>query len=56
MATTIIMPAALRYQTELALNLSSLAAIGQEYDSGTLDEVSASIKALRDGIATLRSK
>jgi glutamine synthetase len=38
------------------LNLSSLSAIGQEYDSGTLDEVSASIKALRAGIATLRSE
>jgi glutamine synthetase len=56
MATTIILPAALRYQTELALNLSSLAAVGQEYDSGTLDEVSASIKSLRAGIATLRSE
>jgi glutamine synthetase len=54
MANTIILPTALRYQTELAMNLSSLSAIGQEYDSGTLDEVSASLKALRTGIATLR--
>jgi glutamine synthetase len=56
MANTIILPAALRYQTELATNLASLSAIGQEYDSSTLDEVSGSIKALRAGIATLRSE
>jgi glutamine synthetase len=56
MATTIIQPAALRYQTELALNVSSLTAIGQEADTATLDEVSSSLKALRAGIATLRSE
>ncbi len=55
MATTIILPAALRYQTELALNTSSLAAIGQETDTSTLDEVSSSLRALRSGIAGLRS-
>jgi glutamine synthetase len=54
-AKTIILPATTRYQTELALNVSSLAAIGQETDSGTLDEVSASLKALRSGIAALTS-
>ena len=56
MATTIIQPAAVRYQTELALNVSSLTAIGQDADTTTLDEVSASLKALRAGIATLRSE
>jgi glutamine synthetase len=56
MANTIILPAALRYQTELAVNASSLSSIGQEYDTVTLDEVSASIKALRTGIAMLRSE
>jgi glutamine synthetase len=56
MATTIIAPAAVRYQTELALNVSSLTAIGQDADTTTLDEVSASLKALRAGIATLRSE
>jgi glutamine synthetase len=54
-AKTIILPAATRYQTELALNVSSLAAIGQETDSGTLDEVSFSLKALRSGIVALTS-
>jgi len=56
MANTIILPAALRYQTELAQNISSLTAIGQEVDSGTLDEVSGALKALRTGIGTLRSE
>jgi hypothetical protein len=55
-ATTIILPAALRYQTELAQNIASLSAIGQEVDSGTLDEVSSALKALRTGITTLRSE
>jgi glutamine synthetase len=53
-ANTVILPAALRYQTELATNLASLKAIGAELDSTTLDEVSAGIKGLREGIATLR--
>ena len=50
-ANTIILPAALRYQTELAQNIVSLSAIGQEVDSATLDEVSGTLKALRTGIA-----
>ena len=56
MANTIILPAALRYQTELALNVSSLTAIGQDADTATLDEVSSSLKALRAGLAGLRSE
>jgi glutamine synthetase len=53
-ANTVILPAAVRYQTELATNVASLKAIEVEADTTTLDEVSASIKALRAGIATLR--
>jgi glutamine synthetase len=53
-SSTVILPAALRYQTELAANLASLKAIGAELDTTTLDEVSAAIKGLREGIATLR--
>ena len=53
-ANTVILPAVLRYQTELAANLASLKAIDVEFDSTTLDEVSAAIKTLRAGIATLR--
>jgi glutamine synthetase len=56
MANTVILPAALRYQTELAANLASLKAVDAELDTTTLDEVSAAIKALRAGIATLRAR
>ena len=56
MANTVILPAALRYQTELAGNIASLKAVGVEADTSTLDEVSASIKALRAGIVSLRAE
>ncbi|MDP9074485.1 MAG: glutamine synthetase III [Actinomycetota bacterium] len=54
MSNTVILPAAIRYQTELATNIAALDAVGAESDRVTLDEVSASIKALRAGIAGLR--
>jgi glutamine synthetase len=54
MANTVILPAALRYQTELATNIAALKAVGAEADPATLDEVSVSIKGLRAGIADLR--
>jgi glutamine synthetase len=54
MATTLVMPAATRYQTELAANLASLKAIGITGDSSTLDEVSKALGALRAGITKLR--
>src|SRR6202034_345153 len=55
-ANTIVLPAAVRYQTELAQNVGSLTAIGVEADTATLDEVSGALKALRTGIGTLRSE
>jgi glutamine synthetase len=54
-ANTVILPAALRYQTELATNVASLRSVGVEADSSTLDEVSAAINDLRAGISGLRS-
>ena len=54
-ANTVVLPAALRYQTELASNLASLKSIGAELDTSTLDEVSTGIRALRAGIGALRS-
>ncbi len=54
MASTIILPAALRYQTELATNVATLQAIGVEADRSTLDSVSRDIAALRAGLAALR--
>jgi glutamine synthetase len=55
-ANTVILPAALRYQTELATNVASLMAVGVEADTGTLDEVSSGIAALRAGILALRAE
>jgi glutamine synthetase len=53
-ANTIILPAALRYQTEVAVNLASLQTIGVTGDRSTFDEVSTSVAELRAGIAALR--
>jgi glutamine synthetase len=53
LGATVILPAAIRYQTELATNLIALKGLGVEYDSSTLDAVSAGIAALRAGIAEL---
>lgn len=55
MANTAILPAAVRYQTELATNVAALKAAGIEADTTTLLEVTASLQALRAGIATLRT-
>jgi glutamine synthetase len=55
-ANTVVLPAALRYQTELAANLAALKAIEADLDKTTLVEVSDAIKALRAGIASLRSE
>lgn len=54
-ASTSVLPAAIRYQTELATNLAALKAVGIEGDTSTLTEVSTSIDALRAGITSLKS-
>jgi glutamine synthetase len=54
-ANTVVLPAALRYQTELAANVVALKGAGIEADTSTLDEVTTSLKALRAAIAVLRS-
>ncbi len=56
MANTVVLPAALRYQTELAANVAGLHAVGIEGDTATLDEVSSAITALRAGIAARRNE
>ncbi len=56
MANTMILPAALRYQTELGNNVASLKAAGVDADAVTLCEVSSAITELRTGIASLRSE
>jgi glutamine synthetase len=56
MANTVILPAAVRYQTELATNIAAMTAAGLEGDASTLVEVTTAIGALREGIASLRSE
>ncbi|MFL6172264.1 MAG: glutamine synthetase III, partial [Marmoricola sp.] len=51
--TTTVLPAAIRYQTELASNVAALKAAGVEADLTTLQSVSAPIADLRAGLATL---
>ncbi|MGH0036313.1 MAG: glutamine synthetase III [Myxococcota bacterium] len=55
MAKTIVFPAAVRYQGELASTCASLKAVGFEFDTDTLDKVTALVKELQDGIAALES-
>jgi glutamine synthetase len=54
--STLVLPAAVRYQTEVALNLGALKAAGVEVDTVILDEVSAPLKALRSALGTLRDE
>ncbi len=51
--STVILPAAVRYQTELAANVAALTAAGVAADTGDLQSVSASIADLRSTLATL---
>src|SRR5271167_3043865 len=53
MAKTIIFPAAVRYQGELALTCANLKAVGYTFDTDTLDKVTALVKDLQDGTAKL---
>ena len=53
MAKTIIFPAAVRYQGELAQTCAHLKAIGYEFDTDTLDKVTHLVKMLQDSTAEL---
>jgi glutamine synthetase len=53
MAKTIIFPAAIRYQGELALTCAHLKAVGYVFDTDTLDKVTALVKELQDANAKL---
>jgi glutamine synthetase len=52
--TTAVLPAALRHQTEVAVNLGALRAAGVDADVATLDEVTVPLTELRSALATLR--
>jgi glutamine synthetase len=56
LATTSVLPAALRYQTELATNAAALKAVGIEVDLTTLQEVSTEVAALQAAITSLRGE
>ncbi len=53
MARTIIFPAAIRYQGELATTCAILKAVGYVFDTDTLDKMTALVKELQDGIVKL---
>ena len=53
MAKTLLFPAAIRYQNELASTCANLKLVGYEFDTDTLDKITALVKALQDSIASL---
>jgi len=53
MVKTIVLPAALKYQTELAANLAALKAAGVKGDAALLEEVSGLIASLKKALASL---
>ncbi|HEY5856083.1 MAG TPA: glutamine synthetase III, partial [Aldersonia sp.] len=56
MGATVVLPAAVRYQTELANNVAALKAAGVEADLSALTEVSAPLADLRAALATLKAE
>ncbi len=55
MARTIIFPAAIRYQGQLASTCASLKSVGYQVDTNTLDKLTTLVKELQDGIAGLET-
>ncbi|GFM21493.1 MULTISPECIES: glutamine synthetase III [Mycobacteriaceae] len=55
LGTTVILPAAVRYQTELAQNVATLKAAGVDADTTMLEAVSAPIAELTAAVGALRS-
>ena len=53
MGKTMLFPAAIRYQSELAVTCANLKAVGYTFDTDTLDKVTALVKHLQDNIAAL---
>ncbi|MEZ4594456.1 MAG: hypothetical protein R3D55_25420 [Chloroflexota bacterium] len=52
-AKTMIFPAAIRYQSELALTCANLKAVGYTFDTNTLDRVTELVRCLQDSTAEL---
>jgi glutamine synthetase len=55
LGTTVILPAATRYQTELAQNVAALKKAGVEPSTVVLESVSAPLADLTEALATLKS-
>jgi glutamine synthetase len=55
MGTTVILPAAVRYQTELAQNVATLKAAGVEASTAALEAVSAPLADLTTALTTLKA-
>ena len=53
MSKTIIFPAAVRYQNQLAQTCANLKSVGYTFDTDTLDKVTALVKLLQDSTAAL---
>jgi glutamine synthetase len=53
MAKTMLFPAAIRYQNELASACANLKLVGYEFDTDTLDQITELVKSLQDSTATL---
>jgi glutamine synthetase len=54
MAKTLIFPAAIRYQNELASTCANLKLVGYEFDTETLDRITELVKSLQDSISVLQ--
>ncbi|MFI4861611.1 MAG: glutamine synthetase III [Phycisphaerales bacterium JB063] len=54
-AKTMIFPASVRYQSELAKTCADLKTVGYEFDTNTLDQVTGLVKELQDAIAALET-
>ena len=54
MAKTMIFPAAIRYQNELASTCANLKLVGYEFDTDTLDKITELVRSLQDSIGILQ--
>jgi glutamine synthetase len=55
MGRTMIFPAAVRYQNELAATCVNLTTLGYKFDTDTLDKITALVKGLQDSLAYLET-
>lgn len=53
---TLIFPAAIRYQNELASTCANLKAVGYTFDTDTLDKITELVKLLQDNLADLEKE